>query len=101
MKATSVRLETANRVKAVAEKEIQIVPIPFAFHVVSWMLMGLALVAILALKLVASLLAGLLVYYIVHALAGAVRIPYFTNRHVKLAVVALLAMLVVAALTLI
>ncbi|MFL6650748.1 MAG: AI-2E family transporter [Sulfurifustaceae bacterium] len=100
MKATPVRLETSNRVKAVGEKEIRIVPIPFAYHVVSWVLMGIALVAILTLKLVAALLAGLLVYYIVHALAGAVRIPYFTNRHVKLAAVALLAILVVAALTL-
>lgn len=61
-------------------------------------MMGAALVAILALKLVAALLAGLLVYYLVHSLAGAVRIPYLNNRHVKLGVVALIAILVVSAL---
>ncbi len=84
-----------------ADKEAKIIPIRFTYHVASWILMGAALVVILALRLVPALLAGLLVFYLVNTLAGAVRIPYFTNRHAKLFFVALIAIIVVAALTLI
>src|SRR5687768_12293490 len=52
------------------------------------------------LHLVAALLAGLLVFQLVHMLAEAVRIPYLHSRYAKLLFVALLAVLVVTALTL-
>jgi predicted PurR-regulated permease PerM len=63
-------------------------------------LAGIALVAVLSLHLVAALLAGLLVFQLVHLLAQAVRIPYLHSRYAKLLFVSLLAILVVVALTL-
>ncbi len=85
--------------RANTDKEINIVPIPLSYHVASWILMGLALLAVMELHLLASLLAGLLVFQLVHMLAGAVRVPYLSNRYVKLLFVAILAILVVSALT--
>jgi predicted PurR-regulated permease PerM len=75
------------------------VSIPFPFQVVSWVLATAALVAIVSLHLVAALLAGLLVFQLVHMLADAVRIPYLHSRYAKLVFVALLAVIVVTALT--
>jgi predicted PurR-regulated permease PerM len=85
--------------KAIAEKIVKVPGVPFRYEVISWILMGIAMVAVVALRLVPALLAGLLVFYLVNTLAGAVRLPYINNRYVKLAFVALLAMIVVAALT--
>jgi len=61
--------------------------------------MGLALIAVMELHLVAALLAGLLVFQLVHMLADAVRIPHINNRYAKVLFVALLAIVVVTALT--
>lgn len=85
--------------KAVPEKILKVAGVPFRYQVVSWILMGIAMVAVVALYLVPALLAGLLAFYLVNTLAGAVRIPYINNRYVKLFFVAVLAMIVVAALT--
>ena len=76
-------------------------PIPASHRVASWVLMGVALVAILQLHLLPALLAGLLVFSLVHLLAGALQIPYLTSRHAKILLVALLAVVVVALLVLI
>lgn len=83
----------------VPEKTVEAVSIPFRYEVASWILMGIATIAIVAMHLVPALLAGLLVFYLVNTLAGAVRIPYINNRYVKLFFVAVLGMIVVAALT--
>jgi predicted PurR-regulated permease PerM len=66
----------------------------------SWLLAGLTLVVVMQLHLVAALFAGLLVFQLVHALSGALRIPYLTSRSAKILFVALLAMIVVALLVL-
>ena len=66
----------------------------------SWVLTGIALLAVLQLHLLTALLAGLLVFQLVHSLAGALRIPYLTNRNAKILFVALLAVIVVALLVL-
>src|SRR5438876_371206 len=76
-------------------------PIPLRFHVASATLMGMGLLAVIQLHLVAALLAGLLVFQLVHMLAGAVRIPYLNNRYMKLLLVAFLAIIVVTVLGLI
>lgn len=62
--------------------------------------MGIALLAVLQLHLLTTLLAGLLVFQLVHSLAGALRIPYLTGRHTKILLVAVLAVVVVALLVL-
>jgi predicted PurR-regulated permease PerM len=66
----------------------------------SWLLTGGALLAVLQLHLLPALLAGLLVFQLVHTLSGALRIPYLTSRNAKILFVALLAVLVVALLVL-
>jgi hypothetical protein len=66
----------------------------------SWVLTGVALLAIMHLRLLPALLAGLLVFHLVHSLSGALRIPYLTNRNTKILFVALLAVIVVALLVL-
>jgi len=69
-------------------------------QIASWMLTGLALLAVLQLHLLPALLAGLLVFQLVHSLSGALRIPYLTSRNAKILFVALLAVIVVALLVL-
>jgi predicted PurR-regulated permease PerM len=87
-------------VKAEFGKSSSQASIPFSFRLASWILAGLALLAVMQLHLVAALLAGLLVFQLVHMLAEAVRIPFLHSRDAKLLFVALLAVLVVTALTL-
>jgi predicted PurR-regulated permease PerM len=77
-----------------------VAPIPRALHIVSWILTGAALLATVALHLLGALLAGLLVYQLVHILAGAVHIPYLRHRYAKILFVGLLGVLVVTLLTL-
>jgi predicted PurR-regulated permease PerM len=69
-------------------------------QIASWVLMGIALLAVLQLHLLPALLAGLLVFQLVHSLSGALRIPYLTSRNAKILFVALLAIIVVALLVL-
>ncbi|HKQ30280.1 MAG TPA: AI-2E family transporter [Burkholderiales bacterium] len=76
------------------------VPIPVPFHVTSWILVGVALIAVMSFHLVAALLAGLLVFQLVHMLSEAVRIPYLHSRYAKLLFVTLLAAIVITGLTL-
>ena len=73
---------------------------PLSENIAAWVLMGLALIAILQLHLLAALLAGLLVYQLVHLLASALHIPFITSRNTKIAVVALLAMATISLLVL-
>jgi predicted PurR-regulated permease PerM len=61
---------------------------------------GAALLLVLALRLLPALLAGLLVYELVHILAPRLRIPRIHRGRAKLAAVALLAVGVVVLLTL-
>ena len=74
--------------------------IPTPYHIAAWVLMGLALIAVLALHLLAALLAGLLVFQLVHILSAALRVPFITSRNTKIVVVALLATVTVALLIL-
>jgi len=60
----------------------------------SWLLAGIALLLVLALHLLPALLAGLLVYELVHSMAPALE-RRLSNRRAKIAVVVLLAVLVV------
>ena len=69
-------------------------------QIASWVLTAIALLAVLQLHLLPALLAGLLVFQLVHSLSGALRIPYLTNRNAKILFVALLAVIVVALLVL-
>jgi predicted PurR-regulated permease PerM len=69
-------------------------------QIVSWVLTGLALLAVLQLHLLPALLAGLLSFQLVHGLSGALRIPYLTSRNAKILLVTLLAIIVIALLVL-
>ena len=79
-------------------KEPNRADIPRSYHIAAWILMGLMLLAVVSLHLLASLLAGLLVFQLVHMLSNASRIPYLNNRHVKWLYVSLLAVVIVAVL---
>jgi len=61
--------------------------------------MGAVLIAVMQLNLVAALLAGLLVFQLVHMVAGVMRIPRLTNRYARMLSVAILAIVVITALT--
>ena len=76
-------------------------PRPSASEIASWILAGLALLLVLQLHLLAALVGGLAVYELVHILAG--KLPFVRGRREngKLFAVALLAVVIVAALTLI
>ena len=73
---------------------------PSAAEIASWILAGLALILVLHLHILAALVGGLAVYEIVHILAR--RLHFIRGRHEagKFVAVGLLAMLIVAGLTL-
>ena len=72
---------------------------PSACTYASWILAGIALVLVLALHLLPALLAGMLVYELVHLLAPTVS-TWFSDRRARLVAVLVLSGLVVAAITL-
>ncbi len=74
--------------------------IPLADQIASWVLMGLALLLVLAFHLLSALLAGLLVFQLVHILSSALHVPFITSRNTKIVVVAVLATATVALLVL-
>ena len=65
------------------------------YDIAAWILMGVALVLILGLHLLPALLAGLLVYELVHILAPRLKIVRIHQAHGKLVAVALLVTVVV------
>jgi predicted PurR-regulated permease PerM len=65
-------------------------------EIASYILAALALLAILMAHLIPALLAGLLVYQLVHALAPRIRLQQLHGKRARLVVVALLATLVTA-----
>src|SRR5215218_11447362 len=79
-------------------------PIPFRraatprLELAAQVLAGLALLGALQFHLLASLLAGLLVYQLVHSLAPGHNSRFVRRRTGKIVVVALLAILVIAAI---
>ena len=64
----------------------------------SWVLSGIALVLVLVLHLLPAMLAGMLVYELVHLLAPTVS-TWFSDQRAKLVAVLLLSALVVGAIT--
>jgi predicted PurR-regulated permease PerM len=73
---------------------------PSASEIASWILAGVALLLVLQLRLLAALVGGLAVYELVHILAR--KLPFIRGRREagKLLAVGILAVLIVAALTL-
>lgn len=67
-------------------------------HIASWIAAALLLLFVLGAHLLPALLAGLLVYELVHLLAPRIRLKQLKGGHAKVAVVALIATLVVGAL---
>src|SRR5262249_30057108 len=67
----------------------------FTYDIAAWILTGVALVLILSLHLLPALLAGLLVYELVHLLAPRLQVVRIHQEYGKLVVVALLATVVV------
>jgi len=77
-------------------------PSPNAYDVAAWILAGLALFLAFPLHLFSALMAGLLVYELVHLLtAPFLRITRISDRRAKLVVIGFLAAVIVAVLTLI
>ena len=68
------------------------------YDIASWVIAGLALLAVLPLRLIAALLAGLLVYELVHVVAA--RVMLWRGGGRKLAAVGLIATVIVALLVL-
>ena len=71
-----------------------------AYDLASWVLMALALVLVLHWHVLPALLAGLLVYELVHVLAPRFRLVRISLERGKLAAVAILAIGIAALLTL-
>lgn len=71
---------------------------PTAFEVSAWILTGLALLLVFPLHLFSALMAGLLVYELVHVAAPLLRITRISDRRAKMVVVGILAVLIVAGL---
>lgn len=65
-------------------------------EIASYIMAGLALLAVLLAHLIPALLAGLLVYQLVHALAPHIQLQQLRGKRARLVVVALLATLVTA-----
>jgi predicted PurR-regulated permease PerM len=68
------------------------------FEIAAWIITGVLLVAVLPLRLLPALLAGLLVYELVHVIAP--RLPIFRRSSSKLAAVTILSVLIVVVLAL-
>jgi predicted PurR-regulated permease PerM len=67
---------------------------PDAIHIAAWLMMAVALVLVLRLHLITALLAGLLVFELVHAIAPIVERRLFGRGH-RMIAVALLATIIV------
>jgi len=74
---------------------------PTRYDIAAWALMGVGLVLVLVLHLLPALLAGLLVYELVHILAPRLRIWRMNRELSKVAAVTVLAVIVVVLVTLI
>src|SRR3954464_13973708 len=70
----------------------------FRCDLAAWVIMGVALVAILELRLLPGLLAGLLVFELVRLIAGHHRVLGISHRAGRIAAVALVAVVTVVAL---
>ena len=68
------------------------------FEIAAWIITGTALLAVLPLRLLPALLAGLLVYELVHVIAP--RLPVFRESRAKLVAVTLLSVVIVVGLVL-
>ena len=75
-------------------------PGPTSYEIAAWIVTGSALLLTLTLHLLPALLAGLLVYELVHVLAAQLRIGRLVGNRAKVAAVALLAGLIILFLTL-
>ena len=72
---------------------------PTRYEIAAWILAGLALFFVLYLHLLPALLAGLLVYELVHILVPRLKIVRLGHKWTKVLAVALLAVIVVTLLT--
>ncbi|HXX81972.1 MAG TPA: hypothetical protein VEI46_10520, partial [Thermodesulfovibrionales bacterium] len=66
-------------------------PAPTSFEITAWIVTGSALLVTLALHLLPALIAGLLVYELVHVLAAQLRIGRLGGNRARVVAVALLA----------
>jgi predicted PurR-regulated permease PerM len=76
------------------QKNLTQSPRPDAVHIAAWLMMAAALVLVLRLHLITALLAGLLVFELVHAIAPVVERRLFSRGH-RMIAVALLATVIV------
>src|SRR6516165_1394873 len=72
----------------------------FTYDIAAWLLTGVSLVLILSLHLLPALLAGLLVYELVHILAPRLKVVRIHQEHGKLVAVTMLATVVVLGIVL-
>src|SRR5262249_57520294 len=72
----------------------------FTYDIAAWILTGVALVLILSLHLLPALLAGLLVYELVHILAPRLKVLRIHQEYGKLVAVAMLVTVIIAGIIL-
>src|SRR5207253_5444136 len=72
----------------------------FTYDIAAWILTGVALVLILSLHLLPALLAGLLVYELVHILAPRLKVVRIHQEYGKLVAVAMLVTVVIMSIVL-
>ena len=70
------------------------------YDIAAWILAGIALILVLKLRVLPALLAGLLVYQLVHILAPRMRIGRISEQRRKIVAVALLSAVIVVLITL-
>jgi predicted PurR-regulated permease PerM len=78
-----------------------LLPSPTRYEIAAWILAGLALFLVLRLHLLPALLAGLLVYELVHILAPRLRIWRMNHEWSKVAAISVLTVIVVLLITLV
>ena len=71
------------------------------YEITAWIVAGSVLLLVLKLHLLPALIAGLLVYELVHILAGQLRIGRFSGNRAKVVAVALLASIIIISLVLV
>ena len=76
-------------------------PAQMGYEIAAWIVAGSVLLLVLKLHLLPALIAGLLVYELVHILAGQLRIGRFSGNRAKVVAVALLASIIIILLVLV
>ena len=75
--------------------------VPSGYTYAAWILSGVSLVLVMLLQLLPAMLAGMLVYELVHVLARSLVIRRFTSTRARMVAVVLLSVVIITVITLV